>query len=134
MSVTKNSAKIFDMCDIMYNLSRMIESIKRFFLNVIRKIKSIVFNHKPDKKLYGKMVIKFDELHFYVAYDILYNLDGVYLVMCDAAHKIVTIEYDRSLIACCSQIHNVLKSKNIKYEVIKDKNHKHYCDNHSKCE
>lgn len=122
------------MCDIMYNFSRMIEGIKEFLLNAIRKIKSIVFGHDSDKKLYGKMVIKFDESQFYIAYDILYNLNGVYLVMCDTAHKIITIEYDRSLITCCSQIRNVLESKNIKYEVIKDKNYKHYCNNHSKCE
>lgn len=133
MSATKNSAKIFDMFYITYNLSRMIENIKRFLSNVIQKIKSIIFMREADKS-YGKMIIKFDEKHFYIAYDILYKLDGVYLVMCDTSHKIMTIEYDRILITCCSQIHNALKSKNIIYEVVKDKNYKHYCNNHSKCE
>jgi len=106
----------------------------RKFRNLISKIKSIVLGRESDKRLYGKMVIKFDDSNFYIAYDILSNLDGVYLVMCDTSHKIITIEYDRSIITCCSQIHNVLGSKNVKYEVVKDKNYKHHCDNHSKCE
>ncbi|MEM5878146.1 MAG: hypothetical protein QXF12_04685 [Candidatus Aenigmatarchaeota archaeon] len=106
----------------------------RKFRNLISKIKSIILGREPDKKLYGEIVFKFHDSHFYIAYSILSNLDGVYLAMCDTSRKIITIEYDRSIITCCSQIHNVLRSKNIKYEVAKNKNYKHHCDNHIKCE